>query len=232
MKKIISLILALSCILALFSCGEKPIDGFANIVSSSEPTRIITLTTYKDAENTLSGEYRTELYDGSDLMMYCKYDFYQTPAAGLDPSKFIDTAEKTVYYHNGMYAVVDHAAQDGEISVDDLVFGTATPDEASMQIKLNLDSKKIKSQKVSADGKVLTITVASENTEAVLGKKLSADEAGVTIDIEHDGKMLRKINISYTTVSEAEVYYKTSYEYGAVTSPFAPATPPEESTEE
>ena len=226
MKKIVSLFIALSCIFALFSCGETPIDSFAEIVSSSAPTKIVTLTSYNDGDNTLTGEYKTEFY-GSDFTMYCNYEFYQAPTAGLDPGSYITSEPKTIYYRDGLYAVWNHA--DGEeVNLDELVWGASVPNETAMQLKLNLDAKKVKSQSVSSDKKSLEITVATENAEAVLGCKLAANENGITIVIEHDGKSLRKISVSYVTESEAEVYYETSYAYNKVVSPFAPVTPPAE----
>lgn len=208
MKKIISLLIALGCILALFSCGDSPIDGFAKIVSSSEPTKIITQTSYNDGENTLTGRFETQIY-GSDFMMKYDYQFYPEPSAGLNPGNFIDSKSGVIYYNKGLYS-----------TDEGVTWGTGVPGETAMQLKLNLDFDKVKEHNISKDEKTLTMIVLAENTEAVLGRKISADQNGVTIEIEHDGKSLRKISLSYTTESEAQVYSETSYSYDKVTSPF------------
>ena len=88
MKKIISLLIALGCIFTFFSCDDAPIFAFSKIVSMSEPTKIITLTSYNDGDNVLTGRYETQLY-GSDFMMNCEYQTYQKPAAGLNASEYI-----------------------------------------------------------------------------------------------------------------------------------------------
>ncbi|MBE6644272.1 MAG: hypothetical protein E7612_02695 [Ruminococcaceae bacterium] len=209
MKKIISLLIALSCVFALFSCDESPIDSFAQIVSSSEPTKIITLTSYNDGKNSLTGRYETQLF-GSDFVMDCEYETYQIPSPGLDENEFIKSVPVTVYYRDGLYSTDGGATWSAQV-----------PSETAMQFELNLASGKLKDYKISTDGKTLTATVSAEDTEAVLGTKLSADEDGVSIRIVHDGKSLRQIYISYVTENEGQVSYETSYSYAEIQSPFA-----------
>ena len=210
MKKIISLLLAIICMFALFSCGEEsPVDAFTKIVSSSEPTKIITLTSYNDGDNVLLGSYETQVY-GSDFMMVYNYESYQIPAPGANPDEYIVSREGKIYYHEGLYST-----DEGQ------TWTTGTPSESSMQVKFDLGAVNLKDYKISKDKKTLDITVSAEEAEKILGIKVSATEDGVQIQVVHDGKNLRQIRVSYSTENATLVSLETSYSYSEVTSPFA-----------
>lgn len=210
MKKIISLLLAIICMFALFSCGdESPVGAFTKIVASSEPTKIITLTSYNDGENVLTGSYETQFY-GSDFMMLYSYESYQIPAPGANPGDYIAHREGKIYYRDGLYSV-DEGAN----------WTTGTPSENAMQVKFDLDAVKLKDYKISKDKKTLEVIVSAEEAEKILGIKVSATEDGVNIQVVHDGKNLRQIRVSYSTENATLVSLETSYSYSEVTSPFA-----------
>jgi hypothetical protein len=212
MKKIISLLLALACAFALFSCGgddQNPdIAAFANILADSEPTKIVTNTSYNDGDNTLVGTFETQIF-GSDFVMEYNYQTYPEPSAGMDPEAYIVDVPGTVYYHDGLYSTDKGAT-----------WGSAAPDTAAMGVKINLDSKHIKSYSVSSDKKTLTVSVDGETAEQILGMSLSASDDKVRIIISHDGNNIRSILVMYTTVNEATVQLSTSYSYSEVVSPF------------
>ena len=210
MKKIISLLLAIICMFALFSCGDdSSVDSFAKIVSSSEPTKIITLTSYNDGDNVLTGSYETQIY-GADFMMVYDYESYQVPAPGANPDDFIAHRVGKIYYHEGLYSI-----DEGK------TWNTGTPNESAMQVKFDLGAVELKDYKISKDKKTLDITVSSEEAEKILGIKVSATEDGVQIQVVHDGKNLRQIRVSYSTENATLVSLETSYSYREVTSPFA-----------
>ena len=213
MKRIISLLLATVCLFALFSCGgDSNVEAFTKIVSSSEPTKIITVTSYDDGENVLAGRYESQIY-GADFMMNYNYEDYAVPAAGANPDEYIALHEGTIYYRGGLYSV------DGGNT-----WTTATPSETARQVKFDLGAVELKGYELSKDKKTLTVTVSVEDAEKILGVKLSATEDGVEIEVVHDGKNLRQIRVSYSTENATLVTLDTSYSYSEVTSPFADAS--------
>lgn len=219
MKKIISLLLALTCAFALFSCSDdevSEIDSFIDVVTTSAPTKIITLTSYNDGENenTLIGRFETIIF-GTDFQMNYNYQTYAIPTPDADPDSYIIDNVGVVYYWNGEYS------EDGES------WSVATPGEVALQIKLELTEENLGEYTLSADKKTLTTTVDAEKAKAILGIDVEPMDDGVEIQIVHDGKYLRSISVSYYTET-ATVEYETSYLYGDVVSPFEPETPPAE----
>ena len=208
MKKLVSLLLALTCVFALFSCASGDVKDVAKLVNGSQPTKIITLTTHDDGEEKLSGKYET-LIEGANSVYTYEYQRYQTVISGVQSGNtdFIETKKGTVYYKDGAYST------DGEN------WFTELPDVDAMSMKLNINPKHLKNPKFSDDKKVLTATVAAKNTEAMFGVALNADENGVTVVIEHDGIYVRKITISYTALLDEtgdatlDVTIQTSYSY-------------------
>ncbi len=209
MKKIISLLLATVCLFALFSCGDSSVEDFTRIVSSSEPTKIITNTSYDNGSDVLRGSYETQIY-GADFMMAYNYEDYVTPAPGVDPDEYIAKHEGKVYYHDGLYST-----DEGK------TWTTGTPSETARQVKFDLGAADIADYTLSEDGKTLSFTVSAEDAEKILGVKLSATEDGVEIKVVHDGNNLRQIRVSYSTENATIVTLETSYSYSEVTSPFA-----------
>lgn len=212
MKKIISLLLALICVFAFVSCGEEETgaDKFVKIVNSSEPTKIVTNTSYDDGETKFVGRFETTLY-GSDFEFLYSYQQYADPTTAANPDEYIQTVSGTVYYNDGLY------------SEDGVNWGAESPDAAAMQIKFALDAKKLGQYEISKDGKTLETVVTAEEAEAILGIALNSTEDGVSITITHDGKNLRGITVSYSTEYAEIVSIDTSYSYNAVVSPFEEA---------
>lgn len=200
MKKIICLIIALTCVFGLISCGEEKADGFIKLVNDSAPTKITTLTSVNDGEEILNGKYETVI-DGQNSEMSYRYERYATVEEAAE--NYIKTVEGTVYYRNGLYS------EDGENWV------AATPDAATKQVALNLNSKYLGSYTISNDGKTLTTTVTSEQAEKLLGVKVNASDDQVSITVVHNGTYLSTVTVAYTTAT-ASVTIDTSYTYNAV----------------
>ena len=200
MKKIICLIIALTCVFGLISCGEEKADGFIKLVNDSAPTKITTLTSVNDGEEILNGKYETVI-DGQNSEMSYRYERYATVEEAAE--NYIKTVEGTVYYRNGLYS------EDGENWV------AATPDAATKQVALNLNSKYLGSYTISNDGKTLTTTVTSEQAEKLLGVNVPAVDDKVSITVVHNGTYLSTVTVAYTTAT-ASVTIDTSYTYNAV----------------
>ncbi len=202
MKKFICLLIALTCVLGLISCGDDKADGFIKLVNASAPTKITTLTSINDGEETLNGKYETVI-DGQNSEMSYRYERYATVEEAAD--SYIKTVQGTVYYKNGLYS------EDGENWV------VATPDAVANQVALNLTSKQLGDYTISKDGKTLTTTVTSEQAEKLLGVDVNASDDKVAITVVHNGKYLSTVTVAYTTET-ASVTIDTSYTYNTVSS--------------
>ncbi len=209
MKKIICLILALTCVLGLVSC-TRDAKQFIELVNASEPTKIITVTSFNDGERKMPGKFETVI-DGSNFELNYSFQRYTVPGENNDPDAFLTTEEGTVYYKDGKYS------KDGE------TWFTDAPDVAARQVKFAFDAKNLGEYVISNEGKTLTTSVTSEQAEAMLGVNVEAAEA-VEITIKHDGTYLRSIEVYYTTANGATVSISTSYSYLPTAEPEAPET--------
>ncbi len=214
MKKIISLLLALTCVFALFSCEKEEqkvseLDTFINVVVSSEPTKITTIYSYEDSinENTLTGNFETFMY-GDDFHMSYNYQTYAVPGPMADPKNPIKNNVGVVYYKDGKYS---------ENGQDWL---TVAPNELTLQVKFNLTKENLGKYEMNEDKNVLTANVTSEQAKAILGVDVNATEDGVDVQITHDGKHIREVVVSYATENAYLVTYQTRYLYEPQTSPW------------
>ena len=220
MKKITTLLLALTMVFALFSCGGgSEIDEFADIFESSEPTMITTYTTLTTSDVTLESSQTTIVY-GEDFEIRYENQNLAIPGPGMNEDDYKVTTSGQIFYHNGLYSV-----DGGE------TWSTAMPDVSTEQIKFDISAADIEDYEIAKSGKQLTANLTAEQAEALLGIAIAADEDGVKLVVEHDGANLRGVNISYTTENGTVVSIVTSYTYDAVVSPFAPPVE-EEPTEE
>ena len=224
MKKITSLLLALTLVFALFSCGGgNDIDNFADIFESSEPTTITTFTTFTTSDVTLESSQTTIVY-GEDFEINYVNQTLAVPGPGMNEDDYKVTTSGQIFYHDGLYSV-----DGGE------TWTTAMPDVSTELIKFDISAADIEDYEEAKDGKQLIAILSAEQAEALLGIAINANEDGVKLVVEHDGANLRGVNISYTTESGATVSIVTSYTYDAVVSPFAPPVeeePADEPTEE
>ena len=271
MKKIISLLLALTCVFAFFACDdEEPVeapcvhadadkDGFCDscdypvskvfcetcvdadengicdvcgatiqqngpaektdlelfmeIVNSSVPTEIITLTTHNvKNEDPLSGRFETVIYDDGFCFSY-DFNWFAKPVAGADTNAFVENRNGDIYYHDGQYLTSYEGEWNGAVPI---------PDANTLKVKFDITADKLDKDyfEISRDGKTFTANMTSEQAEEIFGISVSADGDGVDITIVHDGANLRSISISYATDIMDLVTIETSYSYDAVTSPF------------
>lgn len=200
MKKIIALILAISCLLCLASCqfigGEKPAeipDDSASIpdiqakVDASAPAGAEITVTYKTTLGDLNGSYDV-LYneDGTATVSY-SYEKFNTLGEGSTELKSTTTGTVTV-------------AADGSVSGD-----LGTEGLTAVSFELKLDADKLSSVVINAG--VLSATVKAENTAAVLGVALTYD---VQLIVATGTNGVASMTVAYTT-SLGEVEIVTVY---------------------
>ena len=213
MKKIISLLLALASVFALFSCGKEEqkvsaLDEFVSVVTTSSPTKITTIYSYSDSVNgnTLTGNFETFIY-GEDFHMTYNYQTYAVPGPEADPKNPIKNNVGVVYYQDGKYS------KDGEN------WFTLAPNELTLQIKLELSEKNLGKYELNDEKTTLTANLSSAQAEKVLGVAIDATEDGVYIQISHDGTYIREVVVSYATENAETVSYQTRYLYEPQKSP-------------
>ena len=78
-----------------------------------------------------------------------------------------------------------------------------------------LRADKLDGISISEDGFVLTATVKAANAEDIFGVAL-ATSGDISLRVETDATYARRISVSYTTASGAEVTIETSYQYAPV----------------
>ncbi len=191
-----AILLAIACIFALASCGEEEVSLLAQIVEDANPSRVKTLTVVITDEDVFHGTYVTTI-DGDDFAFDYSYEKYADVADAS--SSYIKLVEGTVYYKDGKYSV------DGEN------WSVEKPDVDSQSVTLNLDDANFNDYILSEDQRSLVATFTSENSELVLGRKISA-VGDITLVVKTNGVYLTTISISYTS-ELGEVRIDTSYAY-------------------
>ncbi len=205
-KRIVCLLLALACTAALFSCGPSA-DDFIEIAAKSSPTKITTLTSVNDGDETLAGKFVTTV-DGSNSVMEYEYQRYATVEEGVaenNPNGFIKTLSGKVIYKDGAYS-----------TDDGVTFTTDIPDASALQIQFKLTKKNLGKFSVTDGGKTLTTTITSAQAKAILGRDIEATEDGVVLTIVTDGVYLRSVSVSYATENAENISIETSYSYNTL----------------
>lgn len=192
MKKILALILALTCAFALFACGEEeesPVyaEDAAEFFTAFGATTISSLkvTVVADtAEGTLTSTYTTTY--NADKTGTMTYSIETIP--GLDSNDDLVVLTGSIACDaNGNFF------DDGEISGKLGATG----------VNFDYDSDKINNYEI--DGNTLFITVAAADTQAVIGQAIGSD-ASITVT-KADGK-IASITLTYTGVSIVCEYNK------------------------
>ena len=199
MKKIICLLLVLTCAFALFSCGNEEIKAHIELVNASNPTNITTHTSYVSAEETLSGRFVTVI-EGDVCTMTYAYERLADPVLDGGTER-IKEVEGTVFYKDGKYS------EDGEN------WSAASPDKNLVNIVFDLSVENLGNCKLSSDKKTLSATLNAEQAQNVLGLELPASEEGISLTVTHNGTYLTYVVISYVSTSGANVMIETSYAY-------------------
>ena len=203
MKKIIALLLALSCVLALSACGDdgengNDLEAFTAAVSAADPTDAVLTTkvTSTTFDVTLEGEYNiTYNRDGTASVTYS----YQQLRL-IDDS--VSTTDSIMLPVEGAATI----AADGTVTTIEGDGTVGAQLVAVAGVKLNLSASKM-TYSVSAG--MLTATIKAADTEAVLGTAVSAD---VNLVLTVANGAVSAITLTYdTTDGQAEIVCLYNY---------------------
>ena len=181
MKKILVIMLALACTLAMFSCGGDSVDAFNKAIKNTNPTTVNVAIETGTALGSLSANYETVYAEDGSFTINYSYEKFNTSNEG-------DADDVTVTVSG-----VVTCDKDGNYSDGGALVGTATTVTGA---KIKLGSKM--NYSVSNDGNVLTATVKAANTKAALGVEIAAD---VTLVITKANDKIVSYTMSYTTES-------------------------------
>lgn len=214
MKKIIAILLALTCVVALASCGTNDVDRVGAMFEASKPTKTVITTTQSFGETILTGEYvlTTGYVDGKIATVYtAEYQellsVEEGGASDVIQGDVITRTEKKEYLE-GKGVRENGGAWDKNGENFALETGP---------VSLNLSSEYIKT--FTYENNLLRCAVAAANTAEVLG--LAEDLASdVSIEVKDDGASVTVVTISYviaadadTGVEETNVSIKAEYHY-------------------
>lgn len=199
MKKIICLILALTCCFALFACNktDETLEAYLGVVNASEPTNITTMTTHTRQDVYYTGVYETVMTEDGFVFTY-EYE-EKAPVTADSTSGSVVTKTGEIVYNGQNYVV-----NGGEPT-------TVAPDVAYMSLTLNLTAETIGEYRLSRDGNTLTAELSAEQVKSIFGTEISATAATLTLKIA--GGRLSRVNLAYTTADSTEVLIETSYTY-------------------
>ena len=185
MKKIIALILALTCVLALVSCDggsadHSVLETYKAAVDATVPSRATINITYTDTKLGV-------VLDGNYLVVY-NADGTATVNYEYEKVNEIDSdSDELVSKVNGVVTVKADGTVTG--SIDKKV-------TAATVAKINLDPAKMT---YTVTRGILTAKIAAADVSAVLGVDIGAD-VGMTMTVSDAGK-IGSISYNYATAS-------------------------------
>ena len=218
MKKIICLLLLITCSFALFACGDNTTDPnegetppivelpdaeFFDMVANSDPNKITTVTNITDKSNgvTYNGRYVTFIEEDGSVRYEYEYDLAKKATLeNLGNSGATEKKSGEVIYKSGLYSV-----DGGETWL------AGAPDANIVNVKFDLNREYIGEYKMSKDGKTLTATVNAENASKILGIDIDA-KGDVTIKVSTNGTYLAKVIVDFANAKASE-HIETSYAY-------------------
>ena len=175
-------------------------DVFEIISKSNSATKIVTLTAYKNGNDTLEGDFITVIV-GSDSRFDYNYDKYNSIE---DATQFggdrIVKVSGSVIYKNGLYST-----DEGK------TWGPVAPAVEYLSLELNIDKSKLRDVVVGEEGITFVAKIDKANFLSVLGVDLDTTEA--TLTVATDGKNLRSVKIDYVTSDGSIAVINTSYTY-------------------
>jgi len=211
MKKIICLILALTCVFTLISCSADDLDALVEIIDTSAPTRITTLTTYQYGSQTFTGKFQTDI-TGSDSVTDYRYQRYalvdDASKDAVEVEGNIATVSGKVYYKNGKFS------EDGE------TWFAEAPDTSVVSMKLTLDEEYLGEYTISNNGMTLTASGLNKDAlRAILGIDVAVNDAGASLTVNTNGNYITGLTVSYVAAeTEAVVTIDSSYTYNPTVS--------------
>lgn len=194
MKKIIALLIALACVLALASCslvqpdnggsgavsdGTATLEDYTAAIAATSPTSMTIETTLvnKTPAVTLNGNYTVT---------------YQVDGTAAIVGSYEKLNEPTQSEFKSLVVVDCEVSSGGKVTGDSV---DKTVSAAAVN-KIKLDAKKI-SYEISMG--TLNVTISAANTESVLGVKINSD-VKLIMRMTNDGK-IGSYSINYSTAS-------------------------------
>ena len=227
MKKILSLLLILMCVISLAACGTDPNGGGGTVtpppaVETTEdifdlaakglvPTKIVSLSNFnckdlKGEDLSLAGTF-TQVVNGNNSILDFKYERFATIDEAAD--SYIVTVEGAIAIKDGKTKTIGSSASDKD-------WAAVIPSLQHLGA-FRLDKEILPDDyKLSEDGQKLTVSLSGEEALAVIGEVIPAN-GDITLEVEGNGKNISMIVISYTAPSGASVRIASSYTYGAQT---------------
>lgn len=217
MKKIIAILITVSCLVALFSCGgTNEVDMVGDMFKASKPTKTLVATTQQFGETTLEAQYTlvTGLIDGVSASVYeAIYDeliSVEDGATEIVQDSIVERYE-LLEYLDGYGVRKTEGDKVGKWEAAENFASETGP------MSLNLLSDYVKEFKY--EDKKLVCVVEAKNTAEVLGVEEDLP-VGVTIEVTDDGASITQIIITYTLpedtaseVPETKVTIKAFYFY-------------------
>ncbi len=192
MKKITAILLILTCIFALFSCGGSDTVGKVNnMFKAVAPTKVVTVTTETIGDTVLTST-STLLSGTVDGKAAATYEFKNMQLRSIEEGSG-DVEVLPWVEISGLYEYVEDKGVriDGGKWQDDMY--NFAPTAGSVALKLT--KKLIKDVEEDKAKKTVKFTVAADNTEAVFGENIESD---VLVVITHDGSAITGIELTYT----------------------------------
>ena len=230
MKKLIAILLALACTLALFACSAPPVggdgelnppadaevqdilDALSELIRTSTPTQSKVTTVTGNADINLKSDLTITMGElsGKTAALYVhEYESLNDVGATAAKTKVVETKE----YVDGMGLRIDG----GLWEVDQPSFvRRLTP------YRMNLDGTLIKSVRASDDGMIVSFTVPMDNASDVFtsfdAKTIASMTSDISVRIETDGSSVTTMSIVYetksvTNMANPTVEIKAQYSY-------------------
>jgi hypothetical protein len=202
MKKIICLLLAVTCVFALFSCGSGEGTDIKSIVEGSKPTKITTMV-YFTGEESLEGKFINTI-DGNKSVF--EFDFQRLAEISEMEDGYIKEISGKVYY------------KDGKVSLNEGDSWESSAVSSVANYDLKLDERNFATYELSEDKNSFEATIDARSAKTILGVEIYA-VGTVTVKVVTNGAYLNRITISYKT-ADADVVIDTSYTYSPITLDF------------
>ena len=223
MKKIISIVLALACAFAMFSCGgesadpiDKAIKEISDMYNAVSPSMVHTVTTRDFGSYSLVDESTLKVgnVDGyaASVLEYSNQQIRDIDSGAmseiLDPIK---SETGKLEYHEDLGLRETKNGASGKWDEDGEDFAPATGANA-----LKITKETVKDFTIDEANKTYKFTVLAENTEAVLGYSIAFD---VNVVIVHSGADIISVELSYKETGsvknhpEISVVVKAEYSY-------------------
>ena len=187
MKKLLIVLLALTCAFTMFSCGTSAsLKDFEEAINNTNPTAIDVQITSDTAFGSLAASFKTAFAEDGSFVIDGSYEKFNTTTEGKAEDVKSVIPVKITCDKSGNYS-------------DGGAFSGSNPAATGKKLVL---SKKMRAS-ISNDGNVLTATVKADKTEDVFGIAYATD---VTLVVtKNEGKI-----VSYT------MEYATDYGYDRI----------------